>query len=388
LNDHPRNLIGNGERIDSPQSLLVFLRESFRKAEEQSSDPKGRIQKALEGLQFLNALDLDEIPMTATTRMDVATTTVQSTASSSNPLEWLNSVEWLSPLSTMETDSTVDASIHLPLFPHSSPLLPKNDDDDHDDWLPLFSQFSDVPLAGMEIGLQIFEPRYRQLYQDVLSNGSKQLVVPFAHPHVRGQFAKYAWLYEIVRVQDIADETNGQVALWCQHLVTKPVRIDSIVNPSDWKTQFTYLRVQAQVLEEEEDENGVGMPEHRHELEQGLQSLLKRTTQQQDHSDLILKLLMALGEGNLWSVVHVWIAHLQMRVLDLQVQIAAEIQRSNKPQQEVDRDMIHKAQAPHRDELDSLLMELSTLVPLLLQEAQPKEQYQRLLQRIRDRLQT
>jgi hypothetical protein len=51
----------------------------------------------------------------------------------------------------------------------------------------------------------------------------------------------------------------------------------------------------------------------------------------------------------------------------------------------VDDAMIVSKQAPYRDELESLLLELSTIVPLLLQES-PKDQCERMHNRIRRRL--
>jgi hypothetical protein len=36
----------------------------------------------------------------------------------------------------------------------------------------------------------------------------KCLVVPFCHPYQPGQFAKFGLLYQIMPVQDVADETQ------------------------------------------------------------------------------------------------------------------------------------------------------------------------------------
>jgi Lon protease-like protein len=243
----------------------------------------------------------------------------------------------------------------------------------------LFSQFSDVPVPGMEISLNIFEPRYQQMYQDVLSNGRRQVIVPFCHPYQSATFAQWGWLYEIVRVQDIADQTNGQVQLVCDHLVTKPVRIASIVNPSDWNTKITYLRAQAEIVHDDNFDP--------HDL-QDIDALLRRlssSSSSQENLDLVNRLLMTLGEGDLWSLVHVWVTELQRQVLHLQVEIAGSIQ-INANYKKVDNELIAQVQKPHRQEMESLLMELSTLVPLLLQESSPKDRCQRMYQRIQERL--
>lgn len=345
-----------GRLIDNPNTLQQSVRQVFR---DDNGDTRQQIQKAMEALKFLNSLNVDELPTSST----IATQQAFPTQ------DWLNSVQWLPPMSKMK-DSPFQPS-HIPLFPLSGPLLPQSD---NTNILPLFSQLSDVPMAGMEIQLKIFEPRYQKMYQDVLSSGSKKFVVPFAHPHQSAQFAKFGWLYEIVRVEDVADQTNGQIHLLCHHLVTKPVRIDSIINPADWSTQLTYLQVQGEILEDKFVE-----AEDLKEIE-----VLLRSLTDTEHSFLVSKLLTSLGEVNIWSLVHIWISALQMQVLELQVQIAATVKAQAKLG-EVNDIIIQAAQEPHRQELESLLMELGTLVPLLLQES-PKEQCQRMLERIEERL--
>ena len=348
-----------GELIDSPKTLQATLRRTFRQSP-QSGITKEDIQKMLDGLRLLNSLNPDDLSIND-----------HSQTSSPKPTHWVDSVEWLPPMSEMANDTVNDT--HFPVFPLSGPLLPS--EESH---LPLFSQFSDIPVPGMEIPLKIFEPRYRQLYQDVLSNGRKQFVVPFCHPHQSATFASWGWLYEIVRVQDVADQTNGEVQMLCHHLVTKPVRISSIVNPSDWNTKFTYLRAQAEVIQTDFVD-----PQHLTEIE----SLLRRA-QSSSHEDaeLVGRLLSALGEGNLWSLVHVWVSNLQMEVLQLQVKIAATIQTNASFHDAVGIELISEAQQPHREKLESHLMELSTLVPLLLQDSSPRQQCQRMYERIRERL--
>lgn len=287
--------------------------------------------------------------------------------------------------------------------------------------LPLFTQFSDVPVPGMEIPLRIFEPRYRQMYQDLLSSyhptgnssitpSPRRFIVPFAHPHHAGQFATHGWLYEIVRVQDVADETNGRFQLVCHHVVTKPVKIHSIVNPTDFHTKFTYLRARAEIIEEGHLIEANNVPDSGADL-QPLEDLLRQLQRKVDSSSsslaimtesdrlLIDRLLTALGEGSIWPVVHVWVSNLQMQILQLQVKIAAIIQlqaqneaskQRGEQEEEVKgvkmtAEMIMSAQEPHKVELESMLLEVSTLVPMLLQDGSHHAQCQRMCQRIRER---
>jgi Lon protease-like protein len=346
-----------GRLIDNPSTLQQSIRQVFR---DDNGDTKQQIQKAMEGLKILNTLSVDDLPTSSTT----------TTRQESSTQDWLDSVQWLPPMSEMEDSPYLPS--YIPLFPLSGPQLPQSD---NKNILPLFSQLSDLPMAGMEIPLNIFEPRYIKMYQDMLKRGSKKFVVPFAHPHQSGQFAKFGWLYEIVQVEDVADQTNGQISLLCNHLVTKPVRIDSVINPSDWSTQLTYLQVQGEILEEKSIE-----AEYLKEIE----VLLRSLTDTEHRPFLVSNLLTSLAEANIWSLVHIWISALQMQVTELQVQILSTVQAQAKSG-EVNDIIIQAAQEPHRHELESLLMELATLVPLLLQES-PKEQCQRMLERFQERL--
>jgi len=256
----------------------------------------------------------------------------------------------------------------------------------------------------LEIPLNIFEPRYRQMYRDLLTAptstpSSKRFIVPFSHPSRMGQFASWAWLYEIVRVQDVADETNGRYQLVCNHLVSKPVKITSIVNPSDFETRATYLRAHAQIVDAAEDIKSSDSLSNLKPLDDLLRLLQQNATIPSSpytsaEKSLIDRLLMAMAEGSIWPVVQVWISNLQMLILEIQVRVANKIQlQSNNPgntrtnpENRVNEDMITLAQEPHKKDLESMLMEVSTLIPLLLQDGCEKSQCQRLCQRIQERL--
>ena len=380
----------DGIHIDSPQTLEGVLQQSFRYGKSnniKSDHMKEGIQEAMDGLRILYNINVDDLPKKPTTVIPSSSKLDQ--ASPLLPQNWSDEIEWLPPIPECE-DGMVDDS-HLPLFPLSGPILLQNSDDDEAIEDPatnsvMFSHLPDVPVEGMEILLRIFEPRYRQLYQDVLaqSGSRRSFVVPFAHPSKPDQFATMGWLYEIVRVEDIADQTNGQVALLCHHLVTKPVKIQRIVNPTDWSTKFTYLRVQAEVQELDPATESWDSEDLR-EIDTLLRGIKQKRPQ---HAHLVDKLLTALAENNLWSLVNVYVAHLQMTVLGLRVEVAGKIQERHKGSAGsgvITISTIRDVQKPYKAEMESLLFEISSLVPLLLQET-PKEQCERMLQRIQCRL--
>jgi Lon protease-like protein len=463
----PFSSLGGGEDGETVQSAI---RKAFRATSTDQHDTNERIQHAMEGLRMLYSLDVENLPLKrngTNLSNDSSSASTASTASHSfsfstttDPQKWLQQVEWLDPLPEMnntndtseeeeaeeaeennnKNNNNDDPIIELPVFPLSGPLFP----DEGRQYLPVVSQFSDVPVSGMEIPLKIFEPRYRQMYNDLFgitfssiaaattkptethsplssssssssptTSWSKSFVVPFGHPYRPGQFAKYGWLYKIMQVQDVADQTNGRFHFVCNHLVTKPVQIHDIVNPHQYHTQSTYLRARVTVLDDDGDDDS--LTTSRQHL-QPLESLLRKLRHQLSTSSssssssalltksLVDRLLMALAEGCIWPVAQIWILNLQMKILDLQVKISNEIQRQalqawkSRPLQHSDLDasiqgqgtitkeMILVAQEPHREALESMLMEVATLVPLLLQDSSPGRQCQRLCERIQERL--
>ena len=381
--------------ISTPALLRQSLRQAFREASKSESDTKQRIQDALDGLRTLAQLDPMSLPIatfnettnSASTNDPEQSSSVASSSSSlgtlsasSTPHDWTDMIQWLPSLSEMEDQPYRPSDI--PMFPLFGPVIPAattSSTGKHNLHLPLFSALSDIPVAGMEIPLRIFEPRYRELYKDILSNGTKRFMVPLAHPHDDGRYATHAWLYEIMRVEDIADQTNGQVHLLAHHLVTRVVRIDSIVNPSDAITKATYLRVQGEVLKDNFANSEDFLP-----LEEEIRQLMASENTQ--HAALGNNLMSALAEGNIWSMVSVYMTWIQMQVFEVQSKISAKIklQAQQAETKTIDDSMIELAQAPHARELESLLLEVATLVPLLLQES-PRDQCARMLQRLQCR---
>lgn len=362
----------DGTLVKTSDDLRQSVRRSFRR---ENSDVKQDIRKALDGLRLLHSLDRKTLPPLHHDAEEKYGDVSDISSTCSSPKDWVDAVEWL-PLIDEMKDQPYQPS-DLPLFPLSSPLIPNGDSDDQP--LPLYSYINDVPVHGMETPLRIFESRYRELYKDVLSNGSRRFVVPVAHPYHAGRFARYGWLYEIMQVEDVADQTRGQIHLVAHHLVTFPVRIDTIVNPTDWTTKTTYLRIQGEVL----DEKPFARREDLNEISVTLQELMSK----QKHYVLATRLFSGLTEDGIWGLASVWVNWLQMEALELQVKIAADIkQQTDKMGTEVvNSHMIQSIQAPFREELESLLTEASTLVPLLLQES-PKEQCERMHNRIKSRL--
>mmetsp|Transcript_12420 Transcript_12420/g.16321 ORF Transcript_12420/g.16321 Transcript_12420/m.16321 type:complete len:273 (+) Transcript_12420:77-895(+) len=242
------------------------------------------------------------------------------------------------------------------------------------------------------VQLQIFEPRYRAMYEDLLVQKNKQessessgFVVPFAHPSDVGRFAIHGLLYQITDVQEVADETQGQIQYVCRHSIhPRPVRISKIVNPQDHQTRETYLKVEGGHLDVPEQKEDLAKREFP-KVVQELQPMAE-----QGHG-FAVKALHALLVRGVWSFVKVWNSALQERLLQTELKLAAQmklLQRQSYDQskgslsQMETEDLIAHVQLNHRRDLLSLQLESALIIPRLLQCPSANEQEEVLLQLI------
>jgi len=142
----------------------------------------------------------------------------------------IDSVSWLPTVDgakgdNMPIDSTTEGSEILPLFPLGGFVYTPN----------------------TEHVLNIFEPRYRQMYTDILMNGSKRFCVVTSHPTETGRFAKTGVLFELEDLKEVSEQTQDQIKYICNHKVTGRVTINKILNPEAWETRATYLKAEGTI---------------------------------------------------------------------------------------------------------------------------------------------
>ncbi|KAG7341131.1 Lon family ATP-dependent protease [Nitzschia inconspicua] len=113
--------------------------------------------------------------------------------------------------------------------------------------LPLFPLGGFVYTPNTEHVLNIFEPRYRQMYTDILMNGSKRFVVVTSHPTEQGRFAQTGVLFELEDLKEVSEQTKDQIKYICNHKVTGRVTIHRVLNPEAWETRNTYLKIEGTI---------------------------------------------------------------------------------------------------------------------------------------------
>jgi hypothetical protein len=381
--EYSNNNLGFSKRTfdDDNSTVRDVIRESFRS---EGGDEKKRIAKAMSALRHLNDLK----PLLLASSVEQSNSLVDhlvdilhqdddfddaldlGDSTEANDVltkKLIDTVDWLPAMDEMTTSASADddeegdddaTTSILPLFPLGGPLYSS----DNGALLPLFTSYSDIPIPGMEISLKIFEPRYRQLYQDILTSGTKKFVVPFCHPTIPSKYARHGLLYEVVQVQEVADQTNGVIQYLANHLVTKPIYIERICNPKAWSTGMAYLKVRGRVVN---DEFAITVEP----LERMLQDWVD---DESSSSTLPVRALGGLRSEGLWGFVNTWNMYLQQELLNLQVQIAAAIQVREVEEADAGEErrleITKEMQQPHRPRLLSLQLDIALLVPTLLQQ--------------------
>ncbi|CAJ1367021.1 unnamed protein product [Effrenium voratum] len=158
--------------------------------------------------------------------------------------------QWLPVASTPALEPADDATV-LPVFPLSSVYWP-----------------------GSEATLQIIDPAYRKMYDDILMSGSRRFVVTFTRslPGGRVRYAEMPEedrrLFEIGTVlyltdlEEVSSQTGGQVKYVAKHEVQDRAQLVRLLNPSalfetDSKgNKINYLKAEVRLLPSEEENTG------------------------------------------------------------------------------------------------------------------------------------
>ncbi|CAK9011414.1 unnamed protein product [Durusdinium trenchii] len=114
--------------------------------------------------------------------------------------------------------------------------------------VPLFP-LSGFYALGNRPKLKIFEPRYRQLYKDLLSSKMHHFAVTTVDPET-GHLAAVGVLLRLEALQDVEAETEGAVKYLAEHTVLRRIEIQRLVNPEALSDSSTYLRAAVVHLED------------------------------------------------------------------------------------------------------------------------------------------
>lgn len=206
--------------------------------------------------------------------------------------------------------------------------------------IPLFPLGGIVYTPNSQHVLNIFEPRYREMYSDILMNGTKRFAVAMSHPTESGRFAEMAVLFELEDLKEVSERTADQIKYICNHRVTGRVKLHRILNPQDWESRKTYLRAEGTVIDDSgkdsttktssitETENlseekslrssFAKLVELQHELEEDV-----RFTRA---SVLTLAVKPGSGSDGLWQTIKLWQSFADQRLMSRQNELQQDFQ--------------------------------------------------------------
>jgi Lon protease-like protein len=210
--------------------------------------------------------------------------------------------------------------------------------------LPLFPLGGFVYTPNTEHVLNIFEPRYRQMYTDILMNGSKRFVVATSHPTEQGRFAQTGVLFELEDLKEVSEQTADQIKYICSHKVTGRVTINRVLNPEVWENRESYLKVEGMIHDDsgKKDEKpsddvygavaAAASAKEERELQDAFESLvdIQHELEEDVRFTQATKSNVAVkdgpGQDGLWQTVRLWQSFVDQRLMSRQNELQGDFQ--------------------------------------------------------------
>eukprot|EP00747_Dinoflagellata_sp_TGD_P209499 gnl/TRDRNA2_/TRDRNA2_82893_c0_seq2.p1 gnl/TRDRNA2_/TRDRNA2_82893_c0~~gnl/TRDRNA2_/TRDRNA2_82893_c0_seq2.p1 ORF type:complete len:455 (+),score=75.94 gnl/TRDRNA2_/TRDRNA2_82893_c0_seq2:53-1417(+) len=148
--------------------------------------------------------------------------------------------------------------------------------------MPVFP-LNSIVWPGSDFSLNIIDPAYRRMYDDILLSGSRRFVVPWSpcapgFPRGRIRFKEIpeeerslhavgVVLY-LEDLREVSGETNDKVKYQAKHRTVGRARITRLLNPSAlFRTnkdgfKIDYLRAEVKLYEEDLDKDDIALPDN------------------------------------------------------------------------------------------------------------------------------
>ena len=218
-------------------------------------------------------------------------------------------INWVPPINPSEGDSEPsDGATVMPLFPLGVTYLP-------------FTQNT----------LNIFEPRYRQMYNDILFSGARRFMVCNVDQET-GRLAETGVIFYLDELKEVSEQTQDRVKYIGQHSVKGRVQLKKVLNPSVAATRETYLKAEVvELVDTDADESTESE-------EAGLRELFSDLVDVQASSARSRALPRRQGGGRvwrgsgsedkgLWGTVVLWQQFLEQRASVVGSKMQREIQK-------------------------------------------------------------
>lgn len=230
-----------------------------------------------------------------------------------SPRDWAGGVSWM---------ATMDPSKE----PEETPTLK-----DGEMVLPMFPLGSHVYLPDTEHVLNIFEPRYRAMYNEILFNGSRRFVVPMCAPNEPGKFSSVGAVFYLDDLKEVSEQTNDQIKFVCSHTVIERVRVTRSLNDRVWGDRSSFLKVVTEKLEDcdldEDFSNKEGALEEKFRKIIEMQAKVDEPIRFTSDVEAAAAISAGRGKKGFWRLVNLWQSLLQSRVTHRENELQAGIQQ-------------------------------------------------------------
>ncbi|KAJ1456872.1 hypothetical protein M885DRAFT_481987 [Pelagophyceae sp. CCMP2097] len=203
--------------------------------------------------------------------------------------------------------------------------------------LPLFPLGNVAYTPGSTQTLNIFEPRYRKMYNDILMSGSRRFVTTMVNPAGDGELAEVGVVLYLEDLKEVSQQTNDAIKYVCSHKVLDArVKIHAVLNPSEVEARATYM--QCEVSDLADDDAAADGEERRPEAQAeeravalALGALARAQESMQEEVrfsvEAVSKISAApgVGPGTLWAVIELWKSFLDARAHAAERQVKADL---------------------------------------------------------------
>lgn len=238
----------------------------------------------------------------------------------------IEDIRWLPPIDPSAADVSegyepAEGATVMPLFPLGVTYIPYT-----------------TPV------LNIFEPRYRAMYNDILFSGARRFMVCNVDSET-GRLAETGVVFYLDELKEVSEQTADRVKYVGSHSVIGRVNLKKVLNPPVAATRETYLK--AEVVELVDDDAGDSLEEEEAALKALFEDLVdvQGTLGEEPRFTAAVKATLSFGRGTpttaaerqsgaagsedkgLWGTVVLWQQFLEQRASVVGQKMQRDIQK-------------------------------------------------------------
>lgn len=219
-------------------------------------------------------------------------------------------VRWCSPMDSSAKDAEPkEGSTVMPLFPLGVTYLPFT-----------------TPV------LNIFEPRYRAMFNDILFSGARRFMVCNVDQET-GRMAEVGVIFYLDELKEVSEQTQDRVKYVGSHSVIGRVQLNKVLNPSVAVSRETYLRAEVTELFDDDATGATKVAEE--EVRTLFCELvdMQGSLGEEPRFTEAVKTTLSFGQGSgtedkgLWGTIQLWQQFLEQRAQVIGNKMQKEIQK-------------------------------------------------------------